>query len=414
LIEAIGLMVVAGSVTTWYFTPEIAVADQTEVQQARYDVGGKLFWKIKFEAGGFSTKRCTPMRQRLRHGYVVDPFHTHAHTYMLTPLLALPPPSPCAVKSFFRFVTFDCFFKDCFCHCFCHKCGKSDTVSHTDVELTTNSDADGGREAEGADRSEDEEIPSSLPTGRREAEAEGDDNTTADEDDADGASGCHMCLMLPFFWCIECMFPGIRKPNLPTCICCVAWFRAFRYHFGTLAVTSFIIAVVQLIQTIAAYLLVKAKLSGASNPIVQKILYAVQGVLTFVQCCIKHINKSMFAVMSMRGGGFVPSITHTGELLTSNILTVSALKISSLFIIVLGKAMVTLASAGTCYCWLYYDTTFDASTGAMPVTSNVLPFSINILCVALCVCAACVRIEFLLPFSSLPLALFLSLPPGAD
>jgi|TARA_B110000208_G_scaffold68403_1_gene88458 hypothetical protein len=333
---------------------------------------------------------------------------------MLTPLLALPPPSPCAVKSFFRFVTFDCFFKDCFCHCFCHKCGKSDTVSHTDVELTTNSDADGGREAEGADRSEDEEIPSSLPTGRREAEAEGDDNTTADEDDADGASGCHMCLMLPFFWCIECMFPGIRKPNLPTCICCVAWFRAFRYHFGTLAVTSFIIAVVQLIQTIAAYLLVKAKLSGASNPIVQKILYAVQGVLTFVQCCIKHINKSMFAVMSMRGGGFVPSITHTGELLTSNILTVSALKISSLFIIVLGKAMVTLASAGTCYCWLYYDTTFDASTGAMPVTSNVLPFSINILCVALCVCAACVRIEFLLPFSSLPLALFLSLPPGAD
>ena len=52
LIEAIGLMVVAGSVTTWYFTPEIAVADQTEVQQARYDVGGKLFWKIKFEAGG--------------------------------------------------------------------------------------------------------------------------------------------------------------------------------------------------------------------------------------------------------------------------------------------------------------------------------------------------------------------------
>ena len=106
--------------------------------------------------------------------------------------------------------------------------------------------------------------------------------------------------------------------------------------------------------------------------------YAVQGALTALQCCIKHINKSMYAVATMKGHGFFASLQHTGMLLTSNILTVSALKISSLFIIILGKGMVTLASAASCYVWLAYGAEF-ADGAERDLSSNLLPFSINVL-----------------------------------
>ena len=121
----------------------------------------------------------------------------------------------------------------------------------------------------------------------------------------------------------------------------------------------------------------RLKTSGVKNPILEKILYSVQGALTAIQCCIKHINKSMYTVVAMRGQGFFASIQRTGALLVTNILTVSALKISSLFIIVLGKALVTIFCAAMCYIWLTYDPTFDKSTGTAPVTSVVLPFLIN-------------------------------------
>ena len=209
--------------------------------------------------------------------------------------------------------------------------------------------------------------------GEREAEGEEEDAPIESSE-----SESHSCLMYPMFWALECIFPGIKKPDLPACVCCVAWFRAFRFHFGTLAVTSFIIAVVQLIQTIAAYVLLKMKTSGTSNPVVTKIMYAVQGALTALQCCIKHINKSMYAVATMKGHGFFASLQHTGMLLTSNILTVSALKISSLFIIILGKGMVTLASALSCYLWLAYGSDF-AEGSDRELSSNLLPFSINVL-----------------------------------
>ena len=176
-----------GSVTTWYFTPEIELEDQTEAQQARYDVTQPLFWKIKIDA----------------------------------------------VKSFISFVTFKgCFCNFC-CNCFCNKCGKGEVVNAA-VELT--STGENAVESDAADGAAD---------GEREAEG------GEDEDDAPIASSdhtSHSCLMYPVFWAIECAFPGIKKPDLPACVCCVAWFRAFRFHFGTLAVTSFIIAIVQLIQ----------------------------------------------------------------------------------------------------------------------------------------------------------------------
>jgi hypothetical protein len=356
LLEAIGLMVVAGSVVIWYFTPEVDLKDQTEEQQARYDITRPLFWSIK----------CS------------------------------------AVKVFIRFMTCASCFNYCCCHCFCHKCGKAERTDEateltsieeekggTDIvaEEENEEEGDGTREAEGSSEEEEEDASAADAD---EGFGEDDNKDAGDEEEEDDDApievdvsdvpkyGClHNCVMYPIFWILECAFPGIRKPDLPACVCCTAWFRAFRYHFGTLAVTSFIIAVVQLVQTVCAWLLVRLKTSGVKNPILEKILYAVQGALTALQCCIKHINKSMYSVVAMRGQGFFASLQRTGVLLLTNILTVSALKISSLFIIILGKALVTLFCAAMCYIWLTYDPTFDKTSGAAPVTSIVLPFLIN-------------------------------------
>lgn len=75
-----------------------------------------------------------------------------------------------------------------------------------------------------------------------------------------------------------------------------------KYHMGTAAFGSFIIAVIKTIRAVVMYLQKKAKKSN--NKIMQAILCCIQCCLWCVEKCMKFLNKNAYIQTAIFGYSF--------------------------------------------------------------------------------------------------------------
>jgi choline transporter-like protein 2/4/5 len=168
-----------------------------------------------------------------------------------------------------------------------------------------------------------------------------------------------------------------RMPALPVL---TAVKTVFRYHLGTIALGSFIVAVVQFIRFLIDQLDKQMKKKGAQSKTVGFIFKCVKCYLWVLEKILKFINKNAYIVTAITGRGFCWSAIHAASLILKNILRFAAVNVIGGFLIFLGKLSVA-AGCGVIAFFLfdidYYNDPVNHPDNH--ITSPVLPVIITVL-----------------------------------
>uniref|UniRef100_A0A672TAX2 Choline transporter-like protein n=1 Tax=Sinocyclocheilus grahami TaxID=75366 RepID=A0A672TAX2_SINGR len=114
--------------------------------------------------------------------------------------------------------------------------------------------------------------------------------------------------------------------------------RALRYHTGSLAFGSLILAIVQVIRVILEYL--DQKLKGAQNKCAKFLLSCLKCCFWCLEKCIKFLNRNAYIMVAIYGKNFCTSAKDAFFLLMRNIVRVAVLDKVTDFLLFLGKLLV--------------------------------------------------------------------------
>eukprot|EP01016_Furgasonia_blochmanni_P044095 TRINITY_DN6088_c0_g1_i2.p1 TRINITY_DN6088_c0_g1~~TRINITY_DN6088_c0_g1_i2.p1 ORF type:complete len:301 (-),score=73.56 TRINITY_DN6088_c0_g1_i2:215-1039(-) len=86
-----------------------------------------------------------------------------------------------------------------------------------------------------------------------------------------------------------------------------SYWRAFRYHLGSLAFGSLILAIVQAIRLVLAYLHAKAKQTGATkqNKVLEYVFRCLQCCMACFERFIRFLNKVAYIQIALTGKNFI-------------------------------------------------------------------------------------------------------------
>ncbi|KAJ8039263.1 Choline transporter-like protein 2 [Holothuria leucospilota] len=144
---------------------------------------------------------------------------------------------------------------------------------------------------------------------------------------------------------------AFTKPqDIPDCPVYQSLKRSLRYHLGSLAFGSLIIAIIQVIRVILEY--IEQKLKGkANNDVVKYIIKCLKCFFWLLEKVMKIINKNAFIVIAIYGKSFCPAAREAFFLLMRNIVRVAVVNKLTDFIILLGKLTVSLLVGVGSFCF---------------------------------------------------------------
>uniref|UniRef100_A0A452H878 Choline transporter-like protein n=1 Tax=Gopherus agassizii TaxID=38772 RepID=A0A452H878_9SAUR len=132
---------------------------------------------------------------------------------------------------------------------------------------------------------------------------------------------------------------AFRKPaDIPTCPLFSSFGRAIRYHTGSLAFGSLILAIVQLIRIMLEYL--DHKLKGTQNSFTRFLLCCLKCCFWCLEKFIKFINRNAYIMIAIYGKNFCTSAKEAFFLLMRNVVRVAVLDKVTDFLLFLGKLLV--------------------------------------------------------------------------
>ena len=113
-----------------------------------------------------------------------------------------------------------------------------------------------------------------------------------------------------------------------------------RYHLGTVACGSFILAVVQLVRLMVEYVNNKVQSATSNNKCCKGVLWCFRGVFFFLEKIVKYINRNAFIMTAMVGTGFWKSSQDAFNMITANIVRGFFVNQVTDFVMMLGKVFV--------------------------------------------------------------------------
>ena len=147
------------------------------------------------------------------------------------------------------------------------------------------------------------------------------------------------------------------------------------FHSGSAAFGSFLVALLQFIRIIVAYMVHQMKKAGKDNIFVKYAACVVQYCLWYLQKIIEWINRNTYIMIAIEGKSFCWSAWEAISLIFNNILTVGAVNIIGDTLLFLGKFSVA-ACAGLLAFFMLDSETY--TTGESKVSS---PLMLVIFCV---------------------------------
>jgi len=136
-----------------------------------------------------------------------------------------------------------------------------------------------------------------------------------------------------------------------------SFWRACRYNFGSIAIGSFILAVIQFLRACMAYIQKKCKVAK-ENPLADCLLKIAQCCLWCLECCVNKLNKNAYCWIAAWGGGFCSASCSAVTLYLKPVNLVRALAMTfvSSTLLTFGKIFVALittliACAIMTYCY---------------------------------------------------------------
>ncbi|XP_063284008.1 choline transporter-like protein 5 isoform X4 [Pelobates fuscus] len=132
---------------------------------------------------------------------------------------------------------------------------------------------------------------------------------------------------------------AFKKPaDIPACPLFSSFGRAIRYHTGSLALGSLILALVQFIRIVLEYL--DHKLKAAQNSFAKFLLCCLKCCFWCLEKFIKFINRNAYIMIAIYGKNFCTSARDAFFLLMRNIVRVAVLDKVTDFLLFLGKLLV--------------------------------------------------------------------------
>jgi hypothetical protein len=122
-----------------------------------------------------------------------------------------------------------------------------------------------------------------------------------------------------------------------------SFYRTVRYHLGSLAFGSLVIAIIQTIQMILTY--IQYQLSKhKKNRIISCILACMQCCLGCFERFMKFLNKNAYIEIAIYGYSFVVASKMAFQLLTRNAVRLMVVDRVSIFLFFLGKLAISMAT----------------------------------------------------------------------
>eukprot|EP00064_Thunnus_orientalis_P011903 superscaffoldBa00001768_g11935 len=165
----------------------------------------------------------------------------------------------------------------------------------------------------------------------------------------------HLCNLFVFLWLVnftialgQCTLAGafasyywaLKKPkDIPECPLYSSFSRAIRYHTGSLAFGSLILAVVQMVRLVLEYL--DQKLKGSQNACTRFMLCCLECCFWCLEHFIKFLNRNAYIMIAIYGKNFCTSSKDAFFLLMRNIIRVTVLDKVTDFVLFLGKLVIS-------------------------------------------------------------------------
>jgi len=119
--------------------------------------------------------------------------------------------------------------------------------------------------------------------------------------------------------------------------------RVTRFHLGTVAFGSLIIAVIKTIRAALAY--IEAQTKEAENPLTKCLSYMVHCLLGCLECCIDKINKDGFIFTSIYGSPYCASCFAAVDVLMKHVDYAVIIETLSTIVIKVAKFLTAISTA---------------------------------------------------------------------
>ncbi|CAE7381937.1 slc44a2 [Symbiodinium natans] len=144
---------------------------------------------------------------------------------------------------------------------------------------------------------------------------------------------------------------------------------AFRFHFGSLAFGSFIIAVVQFVRYMLLYLEKQAQ--AQKNRVMALILRVLRCCMWCLENFLKFLNKNAYIQIAIRGTNFCTAAKEAFMLIVANVLRFGAVALLGTVINFIGYIFIIAATVAVGYLQL---------TAMHPNASPVVPVAMYVAC----------------------------------
>ncbi|KAM9457402.1 choline transporter-like protein 2 isoform 1-T1 [Clarias gariepinus] len=135
-----------------------------------------------------------------------------------------------------------------------------------------------------------------------------------------------------YYWALN------KSRDMPACPVFASLGRALRYHTGSLAFGSLILAIVQVIRVLLEYL--DHKLKAAENKFAKFLLCCLKCCFWCLEKFIKFINRNAYIMVAIYGKNFCTSARDAFFLLMRNVIRVAVLDKVTDFLLFLGKLLI--------------------------------------------------------------------------
>lgn len=142
-----------------------------------------------------------------------------------------------------------------------------------------------------------------------------------------------------------------KKTDIPKFAVASSFYRTLRYHTGSLAFGSLIIAIVQLIRAALEYIDHKLRGPGEQSEITKYLIKCLKCCFWCLEKFLKFLNKNAYIMVAIHGKNFCKSAKDAFFLLMRNIVRVVVLDKVTDFILFLGQLTITAGIAVGSFYW---------------------------------------------------------------
>jgi solute carrier family 44 (choline transporter-like protein), member 2/4/5 len=139
------------------------------------------------------------------------------------------------------------------------------------------------------------------------------------------------------------------KSEVPTFILFEAIYKTIRYHLGTVAFGSLLMAICKIIRNVISYIEKFTKKLGLIY-----ILCCLKGLFWCLEKFLKFFNTNIYIVTAINGTSFCSSAKSAFSLLVRNMLRTMALSNVTAFVFFISKLFVSLGMGASFHAYIVY------------------------------------------------------------